>query len=425
MINKTVLVRGARQLLTLHGPPEPRRGESLREPGIIHDGAVLVVNGVIQEIGTSRRIENLTSARGAEEIDATGKVVLPGFVDSHTHLVSAGPRLLDYEMRIGGKDDDAIAQAGGGILSSVRALRDSSGPQLRAAALRMLRAALAHGTTTMEVKSGYGLDEANEVKALRVVAGLQAEGWDLVPTYLGAHVVPPEFTGRAGEYIDWTIATVMPIVSRREWARFVDIDCGNGAFSLPQARSYLSAARSMYFHLKLHAEQPQRTGAAALAVELKATSADHLEAATEEDARLLAGSSTIATLVPGSAFHLGLTRFAPARMLIDQGAAVALATGFNPGTSPTLSMPMILSLACSQMRMTPAEAISAATINGAHAVRAARRTGSLEFGKEANLVIFDTSDYREIPYHFGVNLVHLVMRRGEVVYRAAREGESE
>lgn len=425
MKEKTVLVRGARQLLTLHGPPGARRGAALGDPGIIHDGAVLISGGVIREVGLSRRIENLSAARGAEEIDATGKVVLPGFVDSHTHLVHAAPRLLDYEMRIAGAGAEAITAAGGGVPASVRALRETSGPRLRAEALRMLRASLAGGTTTLEVKSGYGADEANEVKSLRVVAGLRGEGWDLVPTYLGANILPPEFAGRPGDYIDRCITTILPTIARRQLALFADIHFGPGRFAADHARAYLDAARRHFFHLKLHAGPGDDARAISLAVEKKATSVDHLTAATEDDARLLANSDTIATLLPGAVFHLGLARYAPARMLIDAGAAVALATGFNPGTSPSISMPVALSLACARMRMTPAEAIAAATINAAHALRIARRAGSIEFGKEANLVIFDTADYREIPYCFGVNLVQLVMRRGGIVYRAGRHEQGE
>ncbi|MCX6625132.1 MAG: imidazolonepropionase [Acidobacteria bacterium] len=422
MKKKTVLVRGARQLLTLHGPSGARRGSAMRDLGIVTDGALLIENGHIVEVGTSRRIENLAAARNAEEIDATGKVVLPGFVDSHTHLVFAAPRLVDYEMRIAGCDDRQIAEAGGGLPASVKSLHEASGPRLRADALRMLHAFHAHGTTTVEAKSGYGLDETNELKTLRVMEGLRHEGYDVLPTYLGAHAIPSEFAGRANEYIEWITTTMLPVISRRGLAQFADIRCDRGAFTLEQARAYLSAARGLNFHLKIHGEQFEHTGAAALAVELCAASADHLNAATEDDARLLAGSPTVATLLPGSVFHLGLTHYAPARLLIDQGAAVALATDFNPGTSPTLSMPMILSLACAQMRMTSAEAISAATINGAHALRAGQRIGSLEFGKEANLVLYDAADYREIPYHFGVNLVRLTMFRGEVVYRAPQSG---
>ncbi len=412
-----VLVRGARQLLTMRGPCGPRRGEAMQELGIVPDGAVLIRGGKIVSLGPSRRVENLSMARHAREIDATGRVVAPGFVDSHTHLVCGPARLMDYEMRLAGASYQEIASAGGGILASVRAVREMPIRRLLLQARQTLVGCVAHGTTTLEAKSGYGLDEKGERKALRAVQALQGDPIDLVPTYLGAHVVPPEYAGRADEYIDWICRSIMPKLKRRKLARFADVYCDEGAFTLEQARRYLTAAKDFGFRLKVHAEQFSRTGAAMLAVEMGAASADHLDCINDDDARALAASDTVATLLPGAVFHLGLDRYPPARKLIKADAAVALATDYNPGTSPTYNMQMILSLACSQMRMTPAEAFCAATINGAHALRCADRTGSIETGKHADLVMFDVPDYREIPYHFGVNLVAMTIKHGAVLYQ--------
>jgi imidazolonepropionase len=283
-------------------------------------------------------------------------------------------------------------------------------------AQRTLDGFIRHGTTTLEAKSGYGLDETGERKTLRAVRALNGKPLDLLPTYLGAHVVPPEYTGRADGYIDWACSYLMPKIRHRNLARFADVYCEPGAFSVAQARRYLEAARGLGFQLKIHAEQFSHSGGARLAVDLGAISADHLDHACEEDIYALAGSATIATLLPGAAFHLGLERYPPARKMIEAGVAVALATDFNPGTSPTVSMPMILSLACTQMRMTPAEAISAATINPAYSLRQHDRVGSLEVGKYADLAAFDVADYREIPYYFGVNLCSLTMKRGTVIH---------
>lgn len=418
MIKDTpVLVRGARQLITLRGSAGPRRGADLRDLGIIQEGAVLIENGAIVTLGPARRVENLSAARGAREIDASGKVVAPGFVDSHTHLLCGPPRLNDYDMRLAGANYAEIAAAGGGILSTVRAVRDAPIRKLVMQARRTLAGFIRHGTTTLEAKSGYGLDESGERKTLRAIRALDSKPLDLVPTYLGAHVVPPEWRGREEGYIDWMCGYLMPKLRRRNLARFADVYCDRGAFTVAQARRYLEAARALGFELKIHAGQFSSDGAAALAAELGAASADHLDYAGDDDIRALAASGTVATLLPGAVFHLGLDRYAPARKMIDAGVAVALATDFNPGTSPTYSMQMILSLACSQMRLTPAEALAAATINGAHAIRCADRAGSLEAGKSADLVIFNTPDYREIPYHFGVNLVAVTIKRGEVLYR--------
>jgi imidazolonepropionase len=394
----------------------------LRHLGIIQDGAVLIEGGIIATLGPSRRVENLSAARNAREIDAGGKVVAPGFVDSHTHLVCGPPRLADYEMRLGGASYAEIAQAGGGILSSMRAIRETPIRRLVMQARRTLGGFIRHGTTTIEAKSGYGLDETGERKTLRAIHALNGKPLDLIPTYLGAHAVPPEWGGKADDYIDWMCSYLMPKLRRRNLARFADAYCDEGAFTLAQTRRYLEAARALGFDLKVHAEQFSSSGAAILAIELGAASADHLDYASEDDIRALARSDTVATLLPGAVFHLGLGRYPAARQMIEAGVAVALATDFNPGTSPTYSMPMILALACAEMRLTPAEALAAATINGAHAIRRASRTGSLEAGKDADLVIFNVPDYREIPYHFGVNLVSMTIKKGRVLYR---EGEVE
>ncbi|HTT62138.1 MAG TPA: imidazolonepropionase [Bryobacteraceae bacterium] len=404
------LVRGARQLLTLRGASGPRRGAALRNLEIVANGAVLIKDGIIVDAGPARRIEKLPGARRATEIDAAGRVVMPGFVDSHTHLVFGRPRLADYEMRLAGAGYAEIAAAGGGILSSVKAVRSMSAARLEQQAGASLALMALHGTTTVEGKSGYGLDEAGELKTLRVLAKLNRRPLDIVATYLGAHLPPPEYRGRADRYIDWMAAEMMPAIRRRRLARFVDVYCDEGAFTLEQSRRYLQHARLLGFALKIHAEQFAHTGAARLAVELEAASADHLEQASEEDIRALAQSNTIATLLPGSVFHLGLRRYAPARALIAAGAAVALATDFNPGTSPTYNMQMVLSLACTEMRMSPAEAIAAATINGAHALGLADRTGSLEPGKQADMLLLKLSDYRELPYYFGCNHVHTTIK---------------
>jgi imidazolonepropionase len=406
----TTLVRGARQLLTLRGDSGPRRGVALRDLGIVPNGAVLIKDRIIVDAGPARRIEKLPEARRAREIDASGRVAMPGFVDSHTHLVFGRPRLVDYEMRLAGASYAEIAAAGGGIQSSVKAVRGMSAAELETQARASLDAMARHGTTTVEAKSGYALDRAGEIKTLRLLAKLNGDPLDIVPTYLGAHIPPPEYRGNPEAYIDWMIAEMMPLIRRRKLARFVDVYCDDGAFTLDQSHRYLDNARRLGFGLKIHAEQFASTGAARLAVELGATSVDHLEHASADDIRALAQSNTIATLLPGSVFHLGLRTYAPARALIEAGAAVALATDFNPGTSPTYSMQMVLSLACTEMRMSPAEAISAATINGAHALGLAATVGSLEPGKQADLLILNVSDYRELPYYFGANNVHMTIK---------------
>ncbi len=400
--------------------PSPRRGRALADPGLIRDGALLIQEGRIVAAGPRRKIERHTLARKAQKLDLSGRVVTPGFVDSHTHLIFAASRADEYEHKICGAGYEKIAREGGGILSSVRKLRAASFATLEKRALEALRRFAEHGTTTIEAKSGYGLDAASELKTLRLHRALAVQQpLNIVSTFLGAHVVPPEYRKRRNggdAYIDFLIHKLLPKVVKEGLAEFCDVFCDRGAFTVPQARKLLTAARACGLGLRMHAEQLAHTGAAKLAVELGAASADHLEHVNAAEIRALAASDTVATLLPGCGLHLGADHAAPARRLIDAGAIVALATDYNPGTCPTLSMPMILSLASAQLRMTPAEAIAAATINAAYSLGRQDSIGSLEVGKYADLAAFDVADHREIPYHFGVNLCVLTMKRGHVIY---------
>ncbi|MGA9592812.1 MAG: imidazolonepropionase [Candidatus Acidiferrales bacterium] len=410
------LIAGCSELLTLRGPV-PRRGKSLAELGIIRDGALLVHDDRIVAVGPRAKIEKLKAARRSEKLDLGGRVVLPGFVDSHTHLIFASSRAAEYEMRIAGASYEKIARKGGGIRSSVQRLRRATPAALKSRALRHLRDFAAHGTTTIEAKSGYGLDWRNEVKILDLIHELhQEQPLDIAATFLGAHVVPAEFRRRPDDYVEMLVRKWIPGVATAGLAEFCDVYCDRGAFSASQSRKILMAGRAWGLVPRIHAAQIARTGAARLAIEVEAASADHLEKIDRADIRALALSNVVCTLLPGCCFHLGLAHYAPARELIAAGAIVGLATDFNPGTSPTVSMPMILSLACTQMRMTPAEAIAAATINPAYSLRQHDRVGSLEVGKYADLAAFDVEDYREIPYYFGVNLCSWTMKRGAVIH---------
>jgi imidazolonepropionase len=413
---RLLVVTGCTQLLTLRGAV-PRRGRALQNPGIISDGAMLVRDGVIAAVGPRRKIERLSDARRAKRLDLGGRVVLPGLVDSHTHLIFARSRVDDYAARIAGKTYEQIVRAGGGILSSVRALRDATDVQLKQRARADLIRFAAHGTTTVEAKSGYGLDALSELKTLRLLRELHREQpLDIVSTFLGAHVVPAEFRGRADDYVDFLARLLIPQIALEGLAEFCDVYCDRGAFAVAQARRVLNVGRECGLTPRIHAEQLSRNGGARLAVEIGAASADHLERINSGDIHAIAKSSVVATLLPGCDFHLASGRYAPARALIAAGAAVALATDYNPGTSPTLSMPMICSIACAQMRMTPAEAIAAATINPAYSLRHHTRIGSLEVGKYADAAVFDVADYREIPYYFGVNRCCLTLKQGNVIY---------
>jgi len=417
----SLLITGASQLLTLcgHGP---RRGDSLSNLGLVRDGALLVRDGLIAAVGTRAEVEKLPEARAAEKLDLGGRVALPAFVDSHTHLVHAASRAEEYELKIAGASYEEIARKGGGILNSVKKLRAATSEALKKRALAALKQFAAHGTTTLEAKSGYGLDVASELKILRLHKELAAEQpLEIASTFLGAHVVPAEFRGKAGgaeRYIQLMEQNMLPHIGEGRLAEFCDVFCDRGAFTVEQSKRVLQAGRQWGLEPRVHAEQLSRTGAARLAILLRAASCDHLEKVNKSDIAALGKSETVATLLPGCDFHLGLKQYAPARALIDAGAIVSLATDYNPGTSPTLSMPIILSLACTQLRMTPAEAITAATINGAHALGREKNVGSLEVGKQADIAVFEVADYREIPYYFGVSHCWMTVKRGRVIHAA-------
>jgi len=418
-LSNSLLIVGASQLLTLRGRG-PRRGKALSNLGVINDGALLIRDGRIVAVGVRAKVEALPEARTADNLFVGGRVVLPGFVDSHTHLVHAASRAEEYELKIAGASYEEIARKGGGILNSVKKLRAATSEALKKRALSALREFAANGTTTLEAKSGYGLDVTSELKILNLHQELLREQpLEIVSTFLGAHVVPPEYRGTPGgpqRYVSMLIHRLIPEVAERKLAEFCDVFCDRGAFSRAQSEQVLEAGDRHGLAPRIHAEQLTRTGAAQLGMQLGAASCDHLEQVNHADIRALGKSSTVATLMPGCDFHLGLKQYAPARSLIDGGAIVSLATDYNPGTSPTLSMPMILSLACTQLRMTPAEAIAAATINGAYALRRDKDIGSLEVGKRGDVAIFDVEDYREIPYYFGVNKCWMTIKNGEIVH---------
>jgi len=395
----------ASQLVTVRGPLRARRGLELRDLGIIRDGAVTIRNGIIEWIGATDELPD----KAAPEFDASGKVVLPGFIDSHTHAVFARTRTDEFEWRIQGTPYMEILARGGGILSSVKATRDA--PALH---VQLAERFFEHGTTTIEAKSGYGLNLETEIRMLEAMR--TEPHLEVVPTYLGAHAMPSEFVRNRAAFVDKVIEDLNTIAERK-LAEFCDVFVEPGAFTSDEARRIFARARSLGLQVKIHADEFQSSGGAALAVEMGAISADHLGAITDADIQRIGASNVIATLLPATLFMMGEQRYAPARKLIESGAAVALATDFNPGTSPTLNMQFVLSLACTQMKMTPAEAITASTINSACAVLRQHRTGSIESGKQADIAVYDLSDYREIPYFAAVNFCVATFKRGELAWR--------
>lgn len=387
----------------------------MRELGIINNGALLARDGVITAVGVASEILEQAGA-GATRVDASGSVVMPGFVDAHTHPVFAGTREDEYEMRAAGLSYQQIASQGGGIRSTVRKTRAASEEELFTMAQPRVRWLLEHGTTTVEAKSGYGLTVDDELKILRVIKRLNAETpLELIPTFLGAHEIPDEYRGAREEYIRLIIDEMLPRVAREGLARYCDVFCESYVFTVAESRRVLSRAKGLGLGLRLHAEQLSLSGGAGLAAELGAATADHLEWIESAGIGSLRRSGVMAVLLPGAVFNLGLARYAPAREMIEAHVAVVLASDFNPGSSPTPSMQMILTIACTQMRMTPAEAITAATINAAYSLGCGEQKGSLEVGKQADVVVFDCSDYRQIPYLFGINHALVVIKSGKAV----------
>jgi imidazolonepropionase len=403
-----LVVSNCRQLVTLAGPARPRIGAEMRQLAVIPDGAMLVRDGRIEAAGPRREIEARISA-ATEVIDAGGRIVLPGFVDAHTHAVFAGNRAGEFEQRAEGATYAEIAAHGGGIRSTVRRTRDATEGELLDTARRYREWFLRGGTTTIEAKSGYGLSLESELKILRVIRGL-----GYVPTFLGAHEVPDEYRGDPGAYADLVVEQMLPRV--RELAEFCDVFCEPSVFPVEQARQILSAAKRLGFGIRMHVDQFRSDGGAQLAAELGAATADHLEYTDAAGLTALQQAGVQPVLLPASVYSLGSKQYPAAREMIDLGLAVVLATDFNPGSSPTASMPMVLSLACTQMRMTPAEAITAATINAAWSLRRGDQIGSLELGKRADFVIHDCDDYRELPYFFGREPARAVYMGRSFVY---------
>ena len=407
--NVPILLHSITQLVTLHLPAHfgPRRGKALGELGLIRDGAVLISGGKIASVGTTSdmRRDAWVKKHGKEvfEVDCRGKVVVPGFVDSHTHPVFAAPRLVDFEKRIEGATYADIAEAGGGIRSSIEGVRNASKKDLSENVLNAFREMAAYGTTTVEAKSGYGLSHDSEIKALEAIRDA-AKRWSgtVVATFLGAHVPPPEHKDNPDDYVDIVVNEMIPEVAKRRLAKYVDVFCEHKAFTPEQTERILDAAVKHGLEVRAHVCQLSRSELEPF-LRYRPASFDHMDFVSDDDVAILAKQDTVATLVPGANYFLATGQYPPARKLIDGGVPVALATDYNPGTSPTASMPMVLSIACTQMKMTPAEALAAATIQGAYALGLGDRKGSIEPGKDADLAVFQLDDYREIAYWFGAN----------------------
>jgi imidazolonepropionase len=421
--NADLLILNIGQLVTCASEGVPKRGAAMRDAGLIKDAGIAVVDGRIAAFGKSGDVA--TSYCSQMTLDAGGVVVGPGFVDPHTHIVFGGDRLDEFEAKIGGAGYLEILAKGGGIISTVRKTREVSIETLVADGLRRLDKMLACGTTTAEVKTGYGLDLANELKMLDVIAELdKVHAIDIVPTVLAAHAFPPEFSDDRDGYVDLICGEILP--KAWDWYTgthfrenrtpvFADVFCEKNAFDLRQSERVMKTAKALWFGLKAHSDEFTNLGCSRLAIELGAVSIDHLDAISEKEITLLADSATVGVVTPTVNFNLGSTEFANARKLIDAGCAVAVSTDFNPGSAPCPSQPMVMAIAARFQRLLPAEAFNAATINAAFAIGLGQTVGSIEEGKLADLVVFDSRDYREVAYEFGLAPIRSVIKRGEAV----------
>ena len=427
-----LLIHSANQLLTLAGDA-PKRGATQGELALNEDGAIAIEGETIVAVGATRDLRAMADAQ-TRAIGAHGKIVLPGFVDAHTHAVFAGDRASEFDLRLRGATYLDIQKSGGGIMSTVRATRAASGDELIAQSRARLDVMLAHGTTTAEVKTGYGLDLATELKMLDVIAALDAtHALDLIPTFLGAHVVPAEYKDRADAYVQRVIEEMLPVIRNSKFVIrnsedklrimnselrmtnfFCDVFCDDGAFTLAQTRAILTRARELGFGLRVHADEFANLGAASIAAELGAASADHLTVTRRDEMRAMANANVVAVLLPGTTFGLGKTNFADGRAFVEENVPVALASDLNPGTAWCEPMPFILALACRYEKLTPAEAIVAATLNAAHSLGIAERVGSLAPGKIADVLIANVPDYRHLAYRFGANPIETVIKRGKI-----------
>ena len=425
-MNGNLIIKNASEVVTCSGFTA-KKGKEMSELGIIADGVVVIEQGKITRVGATAEVMAEFKAAGKDlsgfdTMNATGKTVLPGFVDSHTHLVFGGYRAEEYAWRLKGVSYMDILQRGGGILSTVRATRAASAEELFALGRRRLDSMLAFGVTTVEGKSGYGLDRETEIRQLEVMAALdRAHPVDVVPTFMGAHAVPPEYKGRTDEFVDFLLAEIVPEVARRGLAEFCDVFCEQNVFSVAQSRRLLAGAAAAGLRPKLHADEIVPLGGAELAAEIGAVSADHLLHASDEGLRRMAAAGVVATLLPTTAFSLR-EPYARGRAMIDAGCAVALATDFNPGSCFSESIPLAAALAALCMQLSPEEIVTALTLNGAAAVGRAERVGSLEPGKQGDLVVLEHPSYRFIPYHLGVSTVEKVIKRGGVVFDNLNHG---
>lgn len=416
------IIHNAGQLVTCASGGKPKRGAEMLDVGIIENGAVAIVDGKFVGVGATDEI--FREFQSDQAVEAEGRIVCPGFVDPHTHIVYAGGRLDEFELKIKGADYLEILAARGGILSTVRKTREAPSEKLVRLGRERLDKMLACGTTTCEIKTGYGLDTATELKMLAVIEELhKCHSMSIVPTFLAAHAVPPEYNGNSEKYVNLICDTMLS--SAWKWfvgsgfygktAFFCDAFCEQGAFTAAQSKKVLETARSLGFKIKAHVDQFSNLGGTRIALQAGATSMDHLDMISDEEIKLLAASDTVGVVIPTENFNAGKTQFAPARKLIDSGCAVALSTDFNPGSAPCPSQPMAMAIAARYQKLLPAECLNAATINAAHAIGLGDKVGSIEIGKQADLLILDTTDPRQIVYEFGGNLVARVFKSGHEV----------